>query len=75
MKFTLPKIPLWSVVVAAGVVGAISIGVEFAWPRRSFGPALENEAGFYAAAGFIAAITVLLGGRLIRLLREKAPES
>ncbi|MDZ4777941.1 MAG: hypothetical protein SGJ23_14270 [Alphaproteobacteria bacterium] len=75
MKFALPKIPLWAVVVVAGVIGAVSIGVEFVWPRTSFGPALEHEAGFYAAAGFIAAIAVLAGGRLVRLLRHKAPES
>lgn len=75
MKFSLPKIPLWAVVAAAGVIGAASIGFEFMWPRSSFGPALENEAGFYAAAGFIAAIAVLAGGRLVRLLRQKAPDA
>jgi len=75
VKFSLPKIPLWVVVAAAGVIGAASIGFEFMWPRSSFGPALENEAGFYAAAGFIAAIAVLAGGRLVRLLRQKAPDA
>lgn len=75
MKIVLPKIPLWVVVLVAGAIGAVSIAVEFVWPRTSFGPSLENEAGFYAAAGFIAAIFVLLGGRLVRLLRHKAPES
>ncbi|MBL8557192.1 MAG: hypothetical protein JNM47_00605 [Hyphomonadaceae bacterium] len=74
MKIVLPKIPFWAVVVAAGVIGAVSIGVEFVWPRSRLGPTLESEAGFYAAAGFIAAIAVLLGGRLVRVLRQKAPE-
>lgn len=75
MKFALPRIPLWVVVTAAAVLGAASIGVEFVWPRSNLGLALENEAGFYAAAGFIAAGFVLLGGRLVRLLRHKAPDA
>ncbi|KAF0170327.1 MAG: hypothetical protein IV086_07095 [Hyphomonadaceae bacterium] len=75
MKFALPHIPLWVVVVVAGAVGAGSIGVEFVEPRASFGPPLENEAGFYAAAGFLAALVALAGGRLARLLRVKAPDA
>lgn len=75
MKFALPHIPMWAVVVLAGVVGAGSVGVEFVQPRSSFGPPLENQAGFYAAAGFLAALVVLAGGRLARLLREKAPDA
>lgn len=71
MKFVLPRIPLWLVVTLAGVIGAASIAFEFVWPRNSFGFALESEAGFYAAAGFAAAFVVLLGGRLVRLLRGK----
>lgn len=75
MKFALPHIPLWAVVVVAGAVGAGSICVEFVAPRASFGPSFENEAGFYAAAGFLAAFVALAGGRLARLLRVKAPDA
>jgi hypothetical protein len=75
MKFALPRIPLWAVVVLAGAIGAGSIGVEFFQPRSSFGPSLESQAGFYAAAGFLAALVVLAGGRLARLLRDKAPDA
>jgi len=75
MKFALPRIPLWVVVTAAAVLGAASIGVEFVLPRSNLGLAFENEAGFYAAAGFLAALVVLLGGRLVRLLRRKSPDS
>ncbi len=75
MKFALPHIPLWAVVVVAGAVGAGAIGAEFVQPRTGLGPSLENTAGFYAAAGFFAALVALAGGRLARLLREKAPDA
>jgi len=75
VKFVMPKIPLWAVVAGVGGIGAVSIGVEFVWPRNSLGPAFEKEAGFYAAAGFIAAVSVLAGGRLVRLLRHKAADA
>jgi hypothetical protein len=75
MKLVLPHIPMWAVVVLAAAIGAGSIGVEFVQPRSSFGPPLENEAGFYAAAGFLAALFVLVGGRLAGLLRQKAPDA
>jgi hypothetical protein len=75
LKFALPHIPLWVVVVLAVAVGAGSIGFEFVQPRSNFGPPLENQAGFYAAAGFLAALVVLAGGRLARLLRQKAPDA
>lgn len=71
MKFPLPRIPVWLVVALAAVLGVAAIAGEFVWPRNSFGPALEDEAGFYAAAGFAAAFLVLAGGRLVRLLRSK----
>lgn len=75
MKFALPHVPLWGVVAAAAAIGAGSVGVEFLQPRSSVGPALEGQAGFYAAAGFLAAVVVLAGGRVARLLREKAPDA
>ena len=75
MKFALPHIPLWIVVAAAAAIGAGSIGIEFLAPRSSLGPTLESRAGFYAAAGFVASLVVLVGGRFARLLREKAPDA
>ena len=75
MKSPLPHVPLWSVVVLAAAIGAGSIGGEVFAPRAGLGPAFESHAGFYAAAGFLAALVVLAGGRLARLLREKAPDA
>lgn len=74
MKFSLPRIPLWLVVTLAAVLGVAAIAGEFVWPRNSFGPELEDEAGFYAAAGFAAAFVVLAGGRLVRMLRGQTGE-
>lgn len=74
MKFALPRIPLWAVVALAAAVGAGAIGAELLQPRSGLGSSLENHAGFYAVAGFGAAFVVLAGGRLARLLRDKASD-
>jgi hypothetical protein len=75
MKFALPHIPLWLVVLLAGAIGAGAIGAEIIFPRGGAGSSLENHAGFHAAAGFVAALVVLAGGRLARLLRDRTPDA
>lgn len=74
MKFTAPTIPLWVIVLFAVVIGIAAIGGEVVRPRDVSVAALESHAGFYAAAGFAAALVALAGGRLVRLLRRASPD-
>lgn len=70
MKLKLPHIPAWLVVLAAATAGVASLGAEFVWPRDAIGPPLEEQAGFYAGAGFAAGLVVLGGAWIARLLRD-----
>ncbi len=69
-NFRLPHIPAWLVVVLAALAGAASIAAEVFWPRHAYGPPLEARAGFYAGAGFAAALFVLGAAWIARLLRD-----
>lgn len=73
MNLKLPNLPLWAVVALVAAAGAASVGAEFLWPRHAYGPALEARAGFYAGAGFGAALIVLAAGWVARFLRDDAP--
>jgi len=73
MKWKLPLLPAWAWVSIAAVVGGAALGAEFVWPRNTYGPPLEEHAGFYAGAGFGAALIVLAAAWLARLLRDGAP--
>ena len=75
MNLKLPNIPAWAVVVLVALVGAASVGAELLWPRHAYGPPLEARAGFYAGAGFAAALFVLLAGWIARLLQDNSPTS
>lgn len=74
MKFKVPLIPAWAVVVLALLAGAASVAAEVLWPRHAIGPPLEGQTGFYAGAGFAAALIVLGGAWIARLLRD-GPDS
>lgn len=69
-NFKLPHVPAWVVVVLAVLTGAASIAAEVFWPRHAYGPPLEARAGFYAGAGFAAALFVLGAAWIARLLRD-----
>ncbi len=69
-NFKLPHVPAWLVVVLAVLAGAASIAAEVLWPRHAYGPPLEARAGFYAGAGFAAALLVLGAAWIARLLRD-----
>jgi hypothetical protein len=73
MKWKLPNLPLWFWVAMAALIGIASIGAEFAMPRQAVGPPLEELTGFYAGAGFGAALLVLACAWLARFLRDGAP--
>lgn len=70
MKVKLPEWPAWVWVTLAGIVGAAAVGAEFVFPRHAIGPPLEERAGFYAGAGFAAALVVLAGAWAARFLRD-----
>ena len=72
-NFRLPAIPVWLVVVLAALAGAASIAAEIVWPRHAYGPPLEARVGFYAGAGFAAALFVLGAAWIARLLRDGTP--
>ena len=72
MKLKLPNVPAWAVVVLVVLAGAASVGAEVLWPRHAYGPPLEARTGFYAGAGFVAALFVLLAAWIARLLRDDA---
>ena len=73
MKLKLPNVPAWVVVLVVVLAGAASVGADFVWPRHAYGPPLEARAGFYAGAGFGAALIVLLAGWIARLLQDNSP--
>ena len=75
MNFRLPNVPAWAVVTLVVLAGVASIAAEFLWPRHTYGPPLEARAGFYAGAGFAAALFVLLAGWIARLLQDNSSPS
>ena len=75
MNLKLPNVPAWMVVVLVVLAGIASVGAEFLWPRHGYGPPLEARAGFYAGAGFVAALFVVLAGWIVRLLQDNSPTS
>ena len=75
MNLKLPNLPSWAVVVLVALASVASIGAELLWPRHAYGPPFEARAGFYAGAGFAAALFVLLAGWIARQLRDNSANS
>lgn len=70
MKFSLPPVPAWAIVVLVALAGVVSLGAELLAPGKVGGARLEDVTGFYAGAGFGAALLVLGGGWIVRMLRD-----
>ncbi|MDX2235155.1 MAG: hypothetical protein NW200_11725 [Hyphomonadaceae bacterium] len=73
-RWSWPRVPAWAVVTTAGVVGLAALGAEVLWPRDAIGPPLEEQTGFYAGAGFAAALVVVAGAWAARILRDDAQD-
>jgi hypothetical protein len=71
MKFSLPSIPAWAIALLVALAGAASLGAEIVLPGQGRGARLEDVTGFYAGAGFGAALLVLGGAWIVRLLRDR----